>query len=134
MRLIDASLLFAGLVGPACYSPELASADGTIADAGSSVDAPGVADANVDAECDDLDPCTIADAFTDGGGCRGQAAAPPAACSGAVIVPRGGSCYAFCPGERTWQAGRLDCAATGWTLVTIDDGAEDSWIDSTFVR
>ena len=40
-----------------------------------------------------------------------------------------GSAYLFCRYERIWSVAKGDCSSVGYHLVTINDAAEDAWID-----
>ena len=41
-----------------------------------------------------------------------------------------GGAYLFCRDNRTWSVARGDCASVGYHLATIEDAAEDAWIDT----
>ncbi len=43
----------------------------------------------------------------------------------------GSSTYLFCESASSWTSASSTCASYGYTLATIDDASENSWMDST---
>lgn len=43
---------------------------------------------------------------------------------------RQGSAYLFCQINKTWSVAKGECSQWGYHLVTIDDSAEDGWLDA----
>jgi hypothetical protein len=43
---------------------------------------------------------------------------------------RQGSAYLFCQNNKTWSVAKGECSQWGYHLATIDDSAEDGWLDS----
>ena len=47
-----------------------------------------------------------------------------------IFETNNGSNYLFCNYNRTWSVAKGECAQIGYHLVTIDDAAENTWLDS----
>jgi hypothetical protein len=48
-------------------------------------------------------------------------------------LSREGRNYLFCTDRKTWQSAKDACAARGYTLATINDASENTWVvDTTF--
>ena len=85
-----------------------------------------------DDDCDDFDPDVSPDGIEvcDGidNDCDGSADSP-ALCP-CNFETHDGSNYLFCNYNRTWSVAKGECAQVGYHLVTIDDMAENTWLDS----
>ncbi|MFT4628180.1 MAG: hypothetical protein ACI8PZ_006875 [Myxococcota bacterium] len=65
-----------------------------------------------------------------GSGCRGWTEVVrgwPLPC---LTEPGPGATYELCASPETWEGARAHCAASGARLVSIEDAAEDDWLDA----
>ena len=85
----------------------------------------------VNEDCDDTDPSVNPDAneICDGidNDCDGSADA--AGMCPCFFDTNNGNNYLFCNYNRTWSVAKGECAQVGYHLVTIDDAAENAWLD-----
>ena len=82
-------------------------------------------------DCDDTDSTISPDAIEvcDGidNDCDGNADA--AGLCPCFFDTNNGNNYLFCSYNRTWSVAKGECAQVGYHLVTIDDAAENTWLD-----
>ena len=82
-------------------------------------------------DCDDTDSAISPDAIEvcDGidNDCDGNADA--AGLCPCFFDTNNGNNYLFCNYNRTWSVAKGECAQVGYHLVTIDDAAENTWLD-----
>jgi hypothetical protein len=112
------------------FQPYYADRDG---DGASTMDACGIVDGFVGrlGDCDDLDGTVSPDGTET---CNGRdddcdLLIDETVDCDCVTEPHAGHEYRFCRGPVSWQSARDTCAGAGSALATIDDDAENTWVN-----